>query len=111
MSGDSDVTVVNTLVCFFILHARLRAHRAPGIPCALCFRGEGFIGHNSGASRRGNANARLNFPGCLKIESVFCIGAVGCAKRSVPTIEERACVVVGTAQVRGLCPPYGLFEI
>src|SRR5437868_8181903 len=23
------------LVCFFILHARLRAHRAPGIPCAL----------------------------------------------------------------------------
>jgi hypothetical protein len=22
-------------VCFFILHARLRAHRAPGIPCAL----------------------------------------------------------------------------
>jgi hypothetical protein len=22
----------------FILHARLRAHRAPGIPCALCFR-------------------------------------------------------------------------
>ena len=23
------------LVCFFILHARLRVHRAPGIPCAL----------------------------------------------------------------------------
>jgi hypothetical protein len=21
----------------FILHARLRAHRTPGIPCALCF--------------------------------------------------------------------------
>jgi hypothetical protein len=29
------VTVVTTLVCFFILHARLRAQRAPGIPCAL----------------------------------------------------------------------------
>jgi hypothetical protein len=39
MSGESDVTVVTTLVCFFILHARLRAQRAPGIPCALCFEG------------------------------------------------------------------------
>jgi hypothetical protein len=29
------VTVVTMLVCFFILHARLRVHRAPGIPCAL----------------------------------------------------------------------------
>jgi hypothetical protein len=31
----SGVTVVTTLVCFLILHARLRAHLAPGIPCAL----------------------------------------------------------------------------
>jgi hypothetical protein len=30
-------SVVATLVCFFHLHARLRAQRAPGIPCALCF--------------------------------------------------------------------------
>jgi len=35
MPGRSGVTVVTTLVCFFHLHARLRAHRAPGIPCAL----------------------------------------------------------------------------
>jgi hypothetical protein len=35
----SGVTVVTMLVWFFIFHARLRAHRAPGIPCALCFRG------------------------------------------------------------------------
>jgi hypothetical protein len=35
MPGDSGVTVVTMLVCFFILHARLRAQRAPGIPCAL----------------------------------------------------------------------------
>src|SRR5258708_17195365 len=35
MPGDSGVTVVTMLVCFFNLHAR-RAHRAPGIPCALC---------------------------------------------------------------------------
>src|ERR1700677_2042971 len=30
-------SVVATLVCFFHLHARLRAQRTPGIPCALCF--------------------------------------------------------------------------
>jgi hypothetical protein len=35
MPGVSGVTVVIMLVCFFILHARLRARRAPGIPCAL----------------------------------------------------------------------------
>ena len=36
----SGVTVVTTLVCSLHLsHARLRARRAPGIPCALCFEG------------------------------------------------------------------------
>jgi hypothetical protein len=35
MPGETGVTVVTLLVCFFILHARLRAHRAPGIPCVL----------------------------------------------------------------------------
>ena len=35
MSGEPDVTVVTTLVCFFHLHARLRAHQTPDIPCAL----------------------------------------------------------------------------
>src|SRR6185437_13439102 len=39
MPDEPGVTVVTTLVCFFILHARLRAQRAPGIPCAL-FRAE-----------------------------------------------------------------------
>src|SRR6202035_3235066 len=32
----------------FILHARLRVRRAPGIPHALCFGGGGLL-HNSGA--------------------------------------------------------------
>src|SRR5437868_11569584 len=36
---EPGVTVVTMLVCFFILHARLRAHCAPGIPCALIFSG------------------------------------------------------------------------
>jgi hypothetical protein len=35
MSGETGVTVVTTLVCFFILRTRLRARWAPGIPCAL----------------------------------------------------------------------------
>src|SRR2546430_17301535 len=41
MPGVSGVTVVTTVVCSLHLsHARLRVHWAPGIPCALCFRGE-----------------------------------------------------------------------
>jgi hypothetical protein len=35
MPGDSGVTVVTTPVWLFFLPAGLRAHRAPGIPCAL----------------------------------------------------------------------------
>src|SRR5438067_9439215 len=49
MPGCSGVTVVTMLVCFFILHARLRAHRAPGIPCALISIEGRTIWHNSGA--------------------------------------------------------------
>src|SRR5260370_21034841 len=41
MPGRSGVTVVTMLVCFFHLHARLRVHRAPGIPCALCYQRTG----------------------------------------------------------------------
>jgi len=39
MPAVFGVPVVTTLVCFFILHARLRVYRAPGIPCALPFGG------------------------------------------------------------------------
>jgi hypothetical protein len=56
MPGESGGPVVTTLVCFFHLHARLRVHWASGIPCALVFLGERFM-HNSGASRRGIADA------------------------------------------------------
>jgi hypothetical protein len=44
MPGRSGVTVVTTLVCFFILHARLRVHQAPGFPRALWFQKAGFPG-------------------------------------------------------------------
>jgi len=37
----------------------MRAHRAPGIPCALCYRRVEREEQNSGASRRGNAHVCL----------------------------------------------------
>ena len=60
MPGVSGVTVVTILVWFFNFHARLRVHRAPGIPHALCFLGEYFM-HDPGAPRRGNVKARPLF--------------------------------------------------
>src|SRR5437016_11870427 len=46
-------------VLCFLSHARLRAHPAPGIPCALCFlRGERSC-KTSGALRRGIAETHL----------------------------------------------------
>ena len=51
MSGEP---VVTCLRAFFILHARLRVRRAPGIPCALCF----FEGHESGIARARTAARR-----------------------------------------------------
>src|SRR5258706_14161969 len=65
MPGRSGVTVVTMLVCFFISHARPRAHRAPGIPCALCL-SRGTILQSSGASRRENAES------CLKLGRRHC---------------------------------------
>src|SRR5712672_2512254 len=49
MPGETGVTVVTNSYACFILHARLRVHRAPGIPCALC--SEGFSVINSDAIR------------------------------------------------------------
>ena len=49
MPGVSGVTVVTMLVCSFISHTRLRAQRAPGIPCALS---RAKMMYNSGGRRR-----------------------------------------------------------
>src|SRR5260221_12120332 len=49
------------------------AHQAPGIPCALCFRGERFM-QNSGASRRGIAHLYLTGAGvgtCRSPDGIF----------------------------------------
>jgi hypothetical protein len=44
MPGETGVTVVTTAGEHFypFLPTRLRAHRAPGIPCALSFEGQRF---------------------------------------------------------------------
>ena len=56
-AGCSGATVVtNSRV--FLLHARLRVQRAPGIPHALHFRAKNS-GNNSDASRRGMADVYL----------------------------------------------------
>src|SRR5258707_199852 len=68
MPGRSGVTVVTTLVCFFHLHARLRAHRAPAIPCALCNRRTGNSGKTRAQSRGEIARPYLYAAGCLQCE-------------------------------------------
>src|SRR5438477_1117298 len=55
MPGCSGEPVVTTSCAFLFLHARLRVQRAPGIPCALCFRGYLFANlgrfHAAGSRR------------------------------------------------------------
>jgi hypothetical protein len=46
-------------VLFTFLHARLRVQRAPGIPCALLYRGQ--LTQNSDASRRESAEVWLSY--------------------------------------------------
>jgi hypothetical protein len=54
MPGDSGVTVVTTTGehLYPFLPTRLRAHRAPGIPCALYLEGKEFSSKTSGAASR-----------------------------------------------------------
>src|SRR5258706_7925095 len=60
MPGDFRCTCGDyARVLHLISHARLRAHRAPGIPCALCLSRD-IVLQSSGASRRGNAYAYLD---------------------------------------------------
>src|SRR5438067_11187980 len=58
MPGEPGVTVVTMLVCSFILHARLRARRAPGIPCALSL----WVKHS--CTTRAHRVARTRRCGC-----------------------------------------------
>src|SRR4030081_294902 len=68
MPGCPGGPVVTTLVCFFILHARLRVHCAPGIPHALSWAEE-----SSKTRTQRAAGLRMCVclrGGCLKSESV-----------------------------------------
>ena len=59
MPDDFRRDLTNACACYHYLCTRgYRAHRTPGIPCALCFRGTRFM-HNPGASRREIADACL----------------------------------------------------
>jgi hypothetical protein len=62
MPGDSGVTVVTTTGEHFypFLPTRLRAHRAPGIPCALCEEGRKFLAKPCARMRRD----RETMPNC-----------------------------------------------
>jgi hypothetical protein len=57
MPDCSGEPVVTTSCAFYILHARLRVQRAPGIPCALS---SGQLTQNSDAPRRENAEVWLS---------------------------------------------------
>ena len=59
----SGEPVVTTLVCFFILHARLRVHWTPGVSCALFFEGRRCKTRAIGAAGMRTCSC------CLKIES------------------------------------------
>jgi hypothetical protein len=52
------VDLVSARAFFLLLHARLRVHRASGIPCALPYRRRKKFQQNSGAGRREIAEVR-----------------------------------------------------
>ena len=64
MPGCSGELVVTTSCAFYFLHARLRVHRAPGIPCALYFRGWllAQLGRFHAARTRGCVSAISSWP-------------------------------------------------
>src|SRR6476619_4197978 len=61
MPGDFRCDRGDYARVLFISHARLRVHRAPGIPCALCFRRGETICKTRAKSRREIAEMHLNF--------------------------------------------------
>src|SRR6478609_8531963 len=68
MPVRSGVTVVTTLGCLFSFGPEAAAHRAPGIPCALCNRRAGNSGKPRAKSRGEIAKPCLYTAGCLKCE-------------------------------------------
>ena len=67
MPGETGVTVVTMLVCFLILHARLRALRPPGIPCALRLRRAGGFWKKLARNCAARSRSRCCKQRCLKL--------------------------------------------
>jgi hypothetical protein len=69
--------VVTTLACFtYYLHARLRVHRASGIPCALFIWVREKLQQSSGAWRRENEETR-RYSSPLPPARIFARGGEG----------------------------------
>jgi hypothetical protein len=67
----------------FILHARLRVHRTPGIPCALCYRRDNVHAPLGRNPRRENAGV-CRLMSCLKFESELAVDVIASeAKQSI----------------------------
>jgi hypothetical protein len=66
MPGDPGATVVTCLRAFYFCTQGCGCNGHPAFPTPSVL-GEDFM-HNSGASRRGNADAYLKLLGCLKTE-------------------------------------------
>src|ERR1700692_4974396 len=69
MPGDFGVTCMLVWHFYCILHTRPRAHRAPGIPCALNSERAGIKSKTRGAAACEIAKLCLNTTCCLKFES------------------------------------------
>jgi hypothetical protein len=90
MPGRSGVTVVTNSYACFILHARLRVHWAPGIPCALCFRGATFLQNLGRIAPR--ERSPLSSPGLTGRSSI----------PERPVMESRSRGVLDTPHARGM---------
>ncbi len=78
------------------LHTRLRVRRAPGIPTPSFFLGERFV-HNSGATRRGNADTySMNTNAPLSLSIVIAAKSGRSSIPETPTIELRSRGVLDT---------------
>src|SRR6476620_11385989 len=86
ISGEPVVTMLG---CLFLSAPRLRVHRAPGIPCALCNRRAGNSGKPRAKSRGENKKPCLDTAGCLKCEVGKLAPPSLRAKRSNPQPEQR----------------------
>ena len=98
MPGDPGATVVTNARAFYT-HARLRVHRAPGIPHALCWAERSCTTRAS--SRRGMAEVYLSYP-ChcdpvARNDDLLSVGARVSGRSHIRMIEPRSCGVLDTA--------------